>query len=328
MKLHEEKQLFADAINAASRPKNEGGLGIKSIFIEKDYWISRSLKLMAEGDTDGKAVFKGGTSLSKAYGIGARFSEDIDVAIAEAWTLNGNQLKNLIRRTAKNMTAGLEDIVLPGVTSKGSHYHKAFYAYPRAVAIEQVGAIKAGQLLVEINSFANPYPSQKCTLSSFLTDFIIQSGNENLIEQYEMQPFEVTVLDKRRTLTEKLVSLLRCSLANNPMPELSSKIRHFYDLYFLLHDTETYTYLQSEDFKVDLKDLFDHDQQEFEKPDGWQSKAMNDSPLLTDFHEVWNNLKSQYLRELPDLAYQEIPTAEEIEDGLITILSTIEQQSV
>ena len=194
MRLHENKQLFADAINAASRPKSEGGLGIKSIFIEKDYWICRSLKLMAEGDKGGNAVFKGGTSLSKAYGIGARFSEDIDVAIAEAWTLSGNQLKNLIRRTAKTMTAGLEEIVIPGVTSKGSHYHKAFYAYPRAVATEQVGAIKAGQLLVEINSFANPYPSQKCTLSSFLTGFIIQSGNESLIEQYEMQPFEVIVL--------------------------------------------------------------------------------------------------------------------------------------
>ena len=34
MRLHENKQLFADAINAASRPKNDGGLGIKSIFIE------------------------------------------------------------------------------------------------------------------------------------------------------------------------------------------------------------------------------------------------------------------------------------------------------
>ena len=323
MRLHENKQLFADAINAASRPKNEGGLGIKSIFIEKDYWICRSLKLMAKGDKDGKAVFKGGTSLSKAYGIGARFSEDIDVAIAEAWTLKDNQLKNLIRRTEKNMAESLEEIVIPGVTSKGSRYRKVFYAYPRAVATEQVGAIKAGQLLVEINSFANPYPSQKCTLSSFLTDFIIQSGNESLIEQYEMQPFEVTVLDKRRTLTEKLVSLLRCSLANNTMPELSSKIRHFYDLYFLLHDTETHTYLQSEDFKADLKALFDHDQQEFKKPDGWQDKKMVDSPLLTDFHAVWNNLKSLYLRELPDLAYQEIPSAEEIEDSLITILSII-----
>jgi len=324
MKLHENEQLFADAINAASRPKTEGGLGIKSIFIEKDYWICRSLKLMAEGDKDGKAVFKGGTSLSKAYGIGARFSEDIDVAIAEAWTLSGNQLKNLIRRTAKNMTVGLDEIVIPGVTSKGSHYHKAFYAYPRAVAAEQVGAIKAGQLLVEINSFANPYPSQKCTLSSFLTDFIVQSGNDGLIEQYEMQPFEVTVLDKRRTLTEKLVSLLRCSLANNPMPELSAKIRHFYDLYFLMHDKETRTYLQGEDFRADLKALFDHDQQEFEKPDGWQGKPMHESPLLTDFHEVWKKLHPLYLRDLPDLAYQEIPLATEIEDSIITILSTIQ----
>ena len=54
MKLHENEQLFADAINAASRPIAEGGLGIKSIFIEKDYWICRSLKMIAEGDKDGK----------------------------------------------------------------------------------------------------------------------------------------------------------------------------------------------------------------------------------------------------------------------------------
>jgi arginine decarboxylase-like protein len=54
-----------------------------------------------------------------------------------------------------------------------------------------------------------------------------------------------------------------------------------------------------------------------------QDKKMVDSPLLTDFHAVWNNLKSLYLRELPDLAYQEIPSAEEIEDSLITILSII-----
>lgn len=106
MKLHENKQLFAQAITAAGRPLEQGGLGIKPLFIEKDYWISRSLKLMAQGDSDNRAIFKGGTSLSKAYGIGARFSEDIDVAISEAWTLSGNQLKNLIRKTARNMTEG------------------------------------------------------------------------------------------------------------------------------------------------------------------------------------------------------------------------------
>ena len=81
MRLHENQQLFADAIEAAARPVQDGGLGIKSIFIEKDYWICRSLSLMAAGDKDNRAIFKGGTSLTKAYGIGARFSEDIDVAI-------------------------------------------------------------------------------------------------------------------------------------------------------------------------------------------------------------------------------------------------------
>ena len=79
MRLHENQQLFADAIEAAARPVQDGGLGIKSIFIEKDYWICRSLSLMATGDKDNRAIFKGGTSLTKAYGIGARFSEDIDV---------------------------------------------------------------------------------------------------------------------------------------------------------------------------------------------------------------------------------------------------------
>lgn len=74
MKLHTDQQLFKDAVNFASRPATDGGLGISPLFIEKDYWVSRSLKLMAEHDKDGRAVFKGGTSLSKAYGIGARFS--------------------------------------------------------------------------------------------------------------------------------------------------------------------------------------------------------------------------------------------------------------
>lgn len=154
MRLHEDRELFSDALQAASQSVEDGGLGIKSIFIEKDYWICRSLSLMSANDKDNRAIFKGGTSLTKAYGIGSRFSEDIDIAISEAWTLSGNQLKMLIKRTAKSMTEGLREMDLPGFTSKGSHYHKAYYSYPRAIDTLQVGAIKAGQLLVEINSFA------------------------------------------------------------------------------------------------------------------------------------------------------------------------------
>ena len=46
MRLHENWELFSDALQAASQPVEDGGLGIKSIFIEKDYWICRSLSLI------------------------------------------------------------------------------------------------------------------------------------------------------------------------------------------------------------------------------------------------------------------------------------------
>ncbi len=37
MRLHENWELFSDSLQAASQPVEDGGLGIKSIFIEKDY---------------------------------------------------------------------------------------------------------------------------------------------------------------------------------------------------------------------------------------------------------------------------------------------------
>ncbi|MDE6794899.1 MAG: nucleotidyl transferase AbiEii/AbiGii toxin family protein [Muribaculaceae bacterium] len=85
MNLHDNQKLFADAVLAAAQH-----LDINPIFIEKDYWITRSLKLMSEADPDGRAIFKGGISLSKAHFIGSKFSEDIDVAIVNADSLNGN----------------------------------------------------------------------------------------------------------------------------------------------------------------------------------------------------------------------------------------------
>lgn len=323
MKLHENRQLFADAIEAASRPKDEGGLGIKSIFIEKDYWICRSLALMAEGDKDNRTVFKGGTSLTKAYGIGARFSEGIDVAISEAWTLSGNQLKNLIRRTAKNMTSGLEELVIPGQTSKGSHYHKAFYVYPKAVDVSQTGAIKAGQLWVEINSFANPYPFERRTLTCFLADFLQASGNRQLAKDFGLIPFEVNVLDKRRTLTEKIVSLIRFSLADLYMPQLAAKIRHFYDLHHLLHDEECRSYLYSTAFSNDFKSLFGHDRNTFDKPEGWLERKISQSPLVADLSNVWNGLKDIYQKELRNLAYRPIPDASEIEMSIRELMEVV-----
>ena len=153
-----------------------------------------------------------------------------------------------------------------------------------------------------------------------MTEFLQKTGNENLREEYGMQPFEVNVLDKRRTLTEKLVSLLR-SLADNYMPELTAKIRHFYDLHFLLNDAETQDYLKSHAFKSDFSNLFAQDQQRSDKPEGWQNKDIMDSPIISDLHNVWAALSNVYAKKLPDLAYKNIPTIESIENSMEQLIS-------
>jgi hypothetical protein len=229
----------------------------------------------------------------------------------------------LIKRLAKDMTVGLEEIVMNGVTSKGSRFYKAVYSYPTIIGKATKTAIKTGQLLVEINTYANPYPYISHSISSFISDFYEQTNNTALIEQYDLQAFALNVLDKRRTMIEKLVSLFRFSFSENPTVELAAKIRHFYDLHFLVNDTECAEYIQSAEFKKDLSELFAHDQSEFDAPKGWQTKTIAESLLITDFPALWEKLKTVYQSELATLAFAEIPEESEIKNAFIWIVKHI-----
>lgn len=237
MKLHEDKILFADIITRAAEHPTQGGLGIRPQFIEKDYWITNALRNLSESPYMDYAVFKGGTSLSKAHHIGMRFSEDIDIAIINSNELSDAKLKTIIRSTEKSMSKDLTEIAHPQ-SSKGSRYRKTFYNYPLLRVSAQSRSVIPGQLLFEINSFANPFPYKKIQIRSFVYDYLSMVMAGHLIEEFCLQPFEINVLDKRTTMAEKLVSLTRFSLAKNPLTELEAKIRHFYDLHFLMQDPE------------------------------------------------------------------------------------------
>jgi hypothetical protein len=318
MKLHEDKSLFLQLLNFSANT-----LSIRPEFIEKDYWITRALQQMAQNQSAGKVVFKGGTSLSKAYRLTNRFSEDIDIAVIEADSFSGNQLKMLIKRLAKDMASDLEEKIMQGVTSKGSRFYKAIYLYPNLVRLSS-STVNAGQLLIEINTYANPYPYIKHDISSFIADYLTGINRQDLIEQYELKPFSINVLDKRRTIIEKLVSLIRFSFEEDSLRAIASKIRHFYDLYYLANDEECATYIHSTDFQKDLSELLIHDQQEFDKPTGWQTKTINDSPLVKDFPALWGNLRSTYQNELTPLAFSEIPNEKLIAKNFIELLKRLQ----
>lgn len=311
MNLHENKQLFADAIMAASQREEDGGLGIKQVFIEKDYWITRALKLLSESGDAAVAVFKGGTSISKAFGLGARFSEDIDVAITTDIARTDNQTKSLISRIARVMSSGLTEVEMPD-TRKYSKYRKVYYRYPGIEGIGSSAAIKSGIIQLEIVSFANPYPYQPVKVGSLLRDFLIKAGRQDVADEYGLGEFEINVLDLKRTAVEKTVSLVRQSLSDDYITDLTAKIRHFYDLHFLWQNEECRRYLQSDEFRRDFATLFSEDQARFKEPSGWQHRKLTDSPLVTSLDAVWDRLVPTYNAELPELAYRKIPDQSEV----------------
>ncbi|MBI3256543.1 MAG: nucleotidyl transferase AbiEii/AbiGii toxin family protein [Actinobacteria bacterium] len=69
-------EFSAELVGAAEH------LGIPVLAVEKDYWVTRALRGMTTKHREG-FVFKGGTSITKGWRIGRRFSEDIDILVVQ-----------------------------------------------------------------------------------------------------------------------------------------------------------------------------------------------------------------------------------------------------
>lgn len=67
--------------------------GINQVAIEKDWWVTVTLKALFQTDCREWLIFKGGTSLSKGFNIIERFSEDIDYAYMRRFFIYGQSLE-------------------------------------------------------------------------------------------------------------------------------------------------------------------------------------------------------------------------------------------
>src|SRR5215472_6270093 len=55
---------------------------VSPVILEKDFWVCWLLGILFESEFASSLVFKGGTSLSKVFGVIERFSEDIDLSLS------------------------------------------------------------------------------------------------------------------------------------------------------------------------------------------------------------------------------------------------------
>jgi predicted nucleotidyltransferase component of viral defense system len=74
--------LLPAADRAAILQETAARMGVDSpAIVEKDFWVCWALGQIFTADSLPGPLFKGGTSLSKVYGIIARFSEDVDIVL-------------------------------------------------------------------------------------------------------------------------------------------------------------------------------------------------------------------------------------------------------
>lgn len=306
MRLHNNRELFANAIQVTSQE-----MSMAPEFVEKDYWICQILQRLSRHPLNDRIVWKGGTSLSKAYGLIKRFSSDVDFAVLLEG-MSQNQQKKLVTKIGKETTVDLEELDLPELTVKNNRFRKTYHAYKSLIGQRNKALNFLGnQVIVEINTYGNPYPYVRRSIKPFITEMMEKHDLNLMIEQQDMMPFGLNVLDKRCTLCEKVVSLIRFSFENNAVTGIASKIRHFYDLYYLLKDEDCREYLES-NFSTDLINLIAHDKAEFDRPPLWRISDIMTSPLFVDFISMWNKVSGIYSSEVGALAYETIPTSDEI----------------
>jgi hypothetical protein len=235
---------FEQLILAAEKHFNIPGLTASAI--EKDYYVTEALRLIAQ--TYGtKVIFKGGTSLSKGWGLINRFSEDLDIFLdPEAFD------PKLGKRPIDRELANLRDAVAvhPGLSwlddeseKFGGRGRNDYFSYPQRF----VGPLRA-RVLVESGAASGRQPTADVSLESYAARFLRDTGVS--VGAEDEAPFTMRLLHFRRTFVEKLFTIhAKIEQYLSAGRPLGSYARHYYDLYMLAQQAEVLSMLKSAEYE-------------------------------------------------------------------------------
>ena len=303
MTLHQNKELFSELLIQTAQM-----VGLPEVYIEKDYWVTYVLKRLSDSPYVDRAIFKGGTSLSKAYKLIDRFSEDIDLAVITNGE-SSNQIKTLIKKIEKNILDGNFQEMNDLITSKGSAFRKTVHTYP--VSYEGNFGHAYEHIVIELNAFAKPHPFSPKKITTYINDFLEVQAPQ-MIKEYELEPFDVNVLDYRRTFCEKLSAVARATFeADKEFTELKNKIRHLYDIYYLMQEQEIQTFLVSDEFADMIQNVREDDIDQFQGT--WNTQALHKALIFSNTQECINEVRAYYASTFSDLVYGSIPNISDVQ---------------
>ncbi len=305
MNLHENTELFKDAVLAASQR-----FGIPEIYVEKDYWVTLVLYEIFHSDIADQIVFKGGTCLSKCLQLIQRFSEDIDLVVLRSEGETDNQLKTRIRRISKIVETVLPEIQIEGLTHKKGNIRKTVHQYNRLFA-GNFGQVRE-QLVIEATWLGNYEPFTIEKIGSYVLDIMQLAGQEALIETYGMEAFNVQALSVERTFCEKIMGLVRFSRMDDPYTALSNKIRHIYDLHLMLSNGSVQSFFNSDEFASMLQKVGKDDFISYKNDNEWLKVPPCKAIIFDEPEKTWDHIRNTYRTIFKDLVMGDLPDEKEL----------------
>ncbi|MBR0452659.1 MAG: nucleotidyl transferase AbiEii/AbiGii toxin family protein [Bacteroidales bacterium] len=261
--------------------------GLSKQIVEKDLWVSTILEIIFSLPFANKLVFKGGTSLSKVWGLIDRFSEDIDLAIdRNIFGLEGDltirQLKKLRKASSLFVCNEFCEALVNAVKKYGLEEYLTIeaqpngegdntYPEPRKIFIiykslfdTELSYVKP-QIILETGSRSLFEPTQKSSINSMVSDAIPTI-------QTSVVKAEITTAVAAKTFLEKAF-LLHELFTTNACFRAERKSRHLYDLEKMMdkefaigaikddelwntihHHRNVFTHVHDVDYSPDIRD--------------------------------------------------------------------------
>lgn len=261
--------------------------GLSKQIVEKDLWVSTILEIIFSLPFANKLVFKGGTSLSKVWGLIDRFSEDIDLAIDRnifgfEGDLTIRQLKKLRKASSLFVCNEFCEVLVNAVKKYGLEEYLTIeaqpngegdktYPEPRKIFIiykslfdTELSYVKP-QIILETGARSLFEPTQKASINSMVSDAFPTI-------QTSVVKVEITTAVAAKTFLEKAF-LLHELFTTNACFRAERKSRHLYDLEKMMdkefaigaikddelwntihHHRNVFTHMHDVDYSPDIRD--------------------------------------------------------------------------
>jgi hypothetical protein len=301
-----EKEAVFNAIAAEK--------GMTPFAVEKDWWVSRTLEIIFQMNIAKNLVFKGGTSLSKAWKLINRFSEDIDLAIDKEFFegYKGAITKSKITKLRKEAgiyttgtffeelqeefrKKGFQELTFIVIDSGESDQDPRIIEiyYPNIISQPSEYVLPRVQIEISCRSLREPFSIQ---IFGALVDEVYAD------KDFAEPLFEVPTVNPERTFLEKLFLLHEEFHRPANKMRVDRLSRHLYDIYHLtnagiaekaINDKELYETIVAHRYKFSRVGEVDYN--------GHNPKTLNPIPIK-DKLEEW---KSDYSKMKEDMIYEE-----------------------